>query len=354
MKWQPRWPEIRQHYIDWWAGHGLVCTIPAPADKPLADVPAPAPAPDLETAWLDPEHRRQKSEHALAHRWYGGDAFPSFDPIIGPGSLGTFLGARPVLEPTTVWYEPCIDDPDSYPAIVFDPDDNEWLDKHLALIDVGLESAQGRYPVGMPDLIENVDVVAAMRGSEQTLFDMIERPAWVERAVDEINQAFFDAFDLLYDRITFDGGNIFQAFGLWGPGKTAKVQCDFACMISVDMFDRFVAPALQTQCDWLDYAMFHLDGTNAMQHLDTLLAIDSLDAIEWTPQAGIEGGGNPRWYDLYKRIKAGGKAVQAVGVRPDEVVPLLDAVGPEGMFICTGAPSQADAQALAKRVNSYR
>ena len=45
-------------------------------------------------------------------------------------------------------------------------------------------------------------------------------------------------------------------------------------------------------------------------------------------------GGHPQWYDLYRRIKAGGKSVQAVGVKPEEVVPLLDAVGPEGMYIC--------------------
>ncbi len=43
-----------------------------------------------------------------------------------------------------------------------------------------------------------------------------------------------------------------------------------------------------------------------------LLAIEPLDAIEWTPQAGIEPGGNRRWHDLYRRILAAGKSVQVL------------------------------------------
>ena len=103
-------------------------------------------------------------------------------------------------------------------------------------------------------------------------------------------------------------------------------------MISPAMFRQFAVPYFRAQCDWLDYSMYHFDGETAMQHLDALLSIDSLDAIEWTP-VGAAGqsnvsptGGNAHWYDLYRRIKAGGKSVQAVGVKPDEVIPMLDAV----------------------------
>ena len=80
------------------------------------------------------------------------------------------------------------------------------------------------------------------------------------------------------------------------------MQCDASAMFSSAMFDDFVVPALTEQCRWLDYSLYHLDGTQAMHHLDSLLAIEALDAIEWTPQAGIESGGHPRWYPLYKRI----------------------------------------------------
>jgi hypothetical protein len=91
-----------------------------------------------------------------------------------------------------------------------------------------------------------------------------------------------------------------------------------------------------------------------MVHTDELLSIEPLDAIEWTPGAGQPGGGDPCWYDFYRRVKAGGKAVQAIGVRYDEVIPLLDAVGPEGMYIMTGAANEDDAMALVEKVEAYR
>lgn len=104
-------------------------------------------------------------------------------------------------------------------------------------------------------------------------------------------------------------------------------------MISPAMFDEFVRPALAEQCEWLDHAMFHLDGTQAVPHLPSLLAIPGLDAIEFTPQAGLEGGGHERWWPLYRRILAAGKSVQVVAVKPAEVAPLLDAIGTRGVYL---------------------
>jgi hypothetical protein len=99
---------------------------------------------------------------------------------------------------------------------------------------------------------------------------------------------------------------------------------------------------------------YHLDGTTALQHLETLLGIEALDAIEWTPQAGKPGGGSPEWYGLYRRVLAAGKSVQAIGARPEEVVPLIEAVGPKGLFILTGTADQASAEALLAAVEPYR
>ena len=91
-----------------------------------------------------------------------------------------------------------------------------------------------------------------------------------------------------------------------------------------------------------------------MYHLDSLLKIDALDGIEWTPQAGIEGGGHARWYPMYKKILDAGKCVQAIGVQVDQVKPLLDACGGAGLFIMVRAPNQSEAQRLTDLVEKYR
>jgi hypothetical protein len=116
------------------------------------------------------------------------------------------------------------------------------------------------------------------------------------------------------------------------------------------MYRRFVLPCLTEQCEWLDNSLYHLDGVNALPQLDNLLGIEQLNAIQWTPGEGQPGTGSPAWYDLYRRIKRGGKSVQAIGVAVDEVEPLIDAVGSEGLMIVTWASSETDARGLLNRL----
>jgi len=359
MKWKPDWPQAKANFVKWWRGEGLVLWLTSPRAEPHEPIEEPPRPDDLVTRWTDPVFRCRQAEHGMSRTHYHAEAAPFLSTQIGPGSLGTFLGARPEFAEDTVWYEPCIADPDTYGPIRFEPEGNRWLDVHLALIDEAVRRADGRYLVGVPDLIENLDTLAALRGTEPMMIDLIERPEWVLEKVDEINEAFFAAFDLIHRRVADeDGGNAF-VFEIWGPGKTAKIQCDLCCMLSPAMFQRFVVPALTAQCDWLDYSLYHLDGEDCCQHLDALLGIDSLTAIEWTPRLlytgeANEAGGSPKWFDLYRRIRAGGKAVQAICVWPEQVVPLLDALGPEGMYLSVGAGDEATAEKLLRDVEQFR
>jgi hypothetical protein len=120
------------------------------------------------------------------------------------------------------------------------------------------------------------------------------------------------------------------------------------------MFSKFVVPALTEQCEWLDYAMFHLDGHQCIPHLDLLLEIEALDAIEWTPDPQVPSGGDPTWYPMYRKILEAGTSVQAIGVEPEEVEPLLDAVGGQGMYIMTRFQDEDEAERLRKIAEPYR
>ena len=348
------WELTQERLIAWWKGEDLVACVMAPRDKPAIAAPAPAQPATPEEKWLDTAYRAADAEHTFSKTLFAGEAFPYFDPSIGPGNLATMLGSKPGYEFNTVWFEPCINDPDAHPPLVFDPE-HEGVQAQMAVIEAGLEKADERFLVGMPDLIENIDILASLRGTECFLLDLVERPGFVKEKVFEINRVFFEAFDRIYQRIKDEkNGNVSASFRIWGPGKTSKVQCDTAAMISPDMFAEFVVPALTEQCEWLDYSLFHLDGTQCIVQLDHLLAIEALDAVQWIPQSGRPQGGDPCWHAMYRKILKAGKSVQAVGVRPDEVIPLLDAVGPEGMYIMVGARSEAEAYDILKKIEPYR
>jgi hypothetical protein len=247
-----------------------------------------------------------------------------------------------------------VDSPEDLPSFVFDPA-NAWWQATEATLKAAAPLAYGKYLVGCPDLVENIDILAALREPQTLLMDMIERPEWVERKVAEINAVWFEAYQRIYDLIKLeDGSSTFGPFRIWGPGKTAKLQCDASAMFSPDMFRRFVVPGLTEQCRWLDHSLYHLDGTQAMGHLDALLEIEELDAIEWTPQAGIEEGGHPRWHALYRRILEAGKSVQVVNVRHDEILPLLDAIGGKGVYVMTSFASEREADDILGLVKGWR
>lgn len=357
--WKANWEETKQHFRDWWNHDGLVMGMwGAPhGDVRHEHTSTPPDAVSVRASYTDTELRARRNHHRLARQSFPADVLPITENDIGPGSLALFLGCEPGFSPETVWFEPSIRDnenPEALPPFQLDPS-TEWWQVTQATLEACAEMGKGKYLIGCPDLGENVDVLAALREPQTLLLDMIERPEWVEQKVAEINQVWFEAYQRIYDIIRLaDGSSAFGAFRLWGPGKTAKVQCDASAMFSPDMFQRFVVPSLTKQCQWLDKSMYHLDGTQAICHLDGLLAIEALDAIEWTPQAGIEGGGDPRWFPMYKRILDAGKSVQIVNVGRDEIIPLLDAIGGKGVYIMTSFATCKEAETLMTKVAQYR
>lgn len=350
MEWKEDWAAAKEQLTDWWQGKGFVISVFAPREKPRENVPRPNPPASLEERWLDPGYRVQQAEYEMSRTYYGGGAFPYFDTHIGPGNLATFIGSVPRFSPITVWFEPCSWRLADDVPCTFTPD-NYWFIRQREILRHGVKKSGGRYLVGMPDLIENIDTLVSLYGVEEVLLGLVEHPEIIKRRLREINQIYATVFDLFYEEIKDeDQGNAYCAFKIWGPGKTAKVQCDTAAMFSRDMFAEFVVPFLKEQCQALDFSLFHLDGTHCLVHLEELLRIEELNAIEWTPQYGVEGGGDPVWYGLYRKILEGGKGVQAIGVKPGEVIPLLNAVGTNGVFMLVNASSEQEAKELLHTV----
>lgn len=375
--WKEDWDRARENLLKWWEREGPAFSVMAPKDEVWADLPPPErelpfsqptnprtplpagradafPVPDDPVAmWTDPEVRFRAAEYRMAHTFFGGEAFPYFDPHLGPGSLAAFIGSKPSFSETDSWYTPTMPDIESAPPLEFD-DGNPWFRRQMALVEHGVRHARGRFLVALPDLLENVDILAALRGTTEVLLDMALRPEAVRRRVGEINAVFFEVFDRMHGLIRDeDGGNCISSFDVWGPGRTAKVQVDLGATFSAEMFADIVLPGLAEQCARLDHAMFHLDGSQCLQHLDHILSIEGIRAVEWTPEPGQPGGGHPKWYDLYRRIKKAGKAVQAIWITPDEIDPLFEAVGPEGMLLYIRVESEAMARRLLDRCEKW-
>ena len=330
--WKTDWGQSQKRYLDWWNGKGLLISMWEHLPKegaPYEKVPKPAQAKDLNCFWFDPEYRADYLHWQMSRNSYKADVIPVANTQLGPGSLASILGAEVEGGPDTIW----IKHPEGFgDDIVFD-ENHRWMQIHLDLLKAVKKRAQGHYYVGIPDIMEGLDTIASLRGTENVLMDMVLRPEVLEEQCRRVNDIYFKVYDKIYDAVNEGGESAFCYFSIWGPGKVAKLQSDISIMFSEDDYVKFEQPYLRKQCQYLDYSLYHLDGVGAIRHLDALLDIPELNAIQWTPGVGEPQGGDPKWYDLYRRIKAGGKSIQANWVTLAELRPLLDAVGPDGMHI---------------------
>ena len=350
--WKSNLEETKQRYINWWNHKGIILNMWEHFQEgvqPHAEIVPPAPAKDLSQKWFDPQWRAEYLDWYVAHSSLKADILPVANTQLGPGSLAAILGGVFEGGEDTIWIHP---NPDFTDEIVFNPEHPNWI-LHKELLKACKAKANGHYFVGMPDLMEGLDVLAALKGTDRVLLDTVMQPEILEQQMQQINDIYFKVFDELYDIIREGDEMAFCYFSSWAPGKMSKLQSDISTMISQDDYRRFVQPFIREQCQKIDYTLYHLDGVGAMHHLPALLEIEELNAIQWTPGVGEPQGGSPKWYDLYKKILAGGKSVMACWVTLDELKPLLDHIGADGVHLEMDFHNEKEVEQAMRIVEEY-
>lgn len=350
--WKSNLEETKQRYINWWNHKGIILNMWEHFQEgvqPHAEIMPPAPAKDLSQKWFDPQWRAEYLDWYVAHSSLKADILPVANTQLGPGSLAAILGGVFEGGEDTIWIHP---NPDFTDEIVFNPEHPNWI-LHKELLKACKAKANGHYFVGMPDLMEGLDVLAALKGTDRVLLDTVMQPEILEQQMQQINDIYFKVFDELYDIICEGDEMAFCYFSSWAPGKMSKLQSDISTMISQDDYRRFVQPFIREQCQKIDYTLYHLDGVGAMHHLPALLEIEELNAIQWTPGVGEPQGGSPKWYDLYKKILAGGKSVMACWVTLDELKPLLDHIGADGVHLEMDFHNEKEVEQAMRIVEEY-
>ncbi len=302
--------EVRARLRTWWDGGDIgrpVLCLTAPREKPVERI-APVAKPkgwvtDYSTSDFD--YRVYIAARAHVDKEHLGESVPAVAPHTGPGSVALYLGSRGVELPGTTWFEPCIERPE---AARFEyRRDNFYWDFTLRLLEAQARVARGKFLLEYPDLIEGLDILASMRGTEPLLFDLVERPEWVRDCMRRITDLYFRYHDMIYDRLRDEVGG--SVYWVWAPGRLAKLQCDFSAMISAAQFREFMLPVLEEMTERLSYTLYHWDGPGAIQHHDALLSLPRLQVIQWTPGAGVEPAWDRRWWPLFHKTFEAGKGI---------------------------------------------
>ena len=265
---------------------------------------------DLDDKYLNARGLVERYRAFCENHIFLAESFPNLDVSLGPGSTAAYLGSDVGFSEDTIWFKPCVEeDWDEHPEIKFDPQ-NAWFARHIALVRDARALMGDDALLDMPDLMENLDVLSSLRGAQELMMDLIEDPEMIEERVRQVTDAYFPIFDGFYEHVKdAEGGNAYNCFQIWAPGRLAKLQCDASAMMSTQMFDRFVMDSLKYQTEKLDYSMYHLDGPGAIKHLDSLMSLERLNCLQWTPGEPGPDGTQEKWFEVYDKAVSAGKSI---------------------------------------------
>ena len=264
---------------------------------------------DMEDKYQNPQRIVDRYRYFCQTHAFLGESFPNLNIDFGPGSLASYLGAEIGFKEDTVWFNKCLDGWDGVPKLTFDPE-NKWFKKHLQLAKDCQALAGDDFYVDMPDLMENIDVLASLRGAQDILFDLLDEPEMIGERIQEVTDIYYEYYDRFYDIIKDEeGGNAYTVFQIWGPGRTVKLQCDFSAMMSPEDFRKYIQPSLRSQSENVDHVLYHLDGPAAIKHMDALMEIEGIDALQWTSGDAGPDGTLPDWDVIYDKAIAAGKSI---------------------------------------------
>jgi 5-methyltetrahydrofolate--homocysteine methyltransferase len=369
MQYKENWEGVKKRWADYWkrcnTGLPLMYLIARndeqervygeaqKSGQPYRVYPPELAAKDLFDKYRDPRRIVERFRYYAGHHLFLADSFPNVSADFGPGSVAAYLGSEIAFQPNTVWFEHCVEDWNGYPPLRFDPE-NKWWKEHFQLIKDVRSLAGDDFYVAIPDLMENIDVLASLRGTEPALYDMIDEPDEVLARIAQVGEAYFEYYDRIYQVVKneADGGSCYTVFQIWGPGRTAKLQCDFSALMSPQNFRDFIQESLRVQARRLDHVLYHLDGPDAIKHTDALMEIEEIDALQWTSGDHGPDGTLEDWDVIYDKVRAAGKSlwIRVYSGDYDDWIRGADRIvkkyGSRGLFLMFQHMSAAQAEGL--------
>jgi hypothetical protein len=165
-------------------------------------------------------------------------------------------------------------------------EDNPWFDLYLAFTERLVKWSQGRFPVGQPILRGISDMLGALLGQTEMIYAMYDEPEQMAGLASDATELFLSVVKQQFARIPpFEGGYSIGFYHVWTPGRCIWFQDDLSALLSPGLFSQFIRPNNQAICSGYDFSAMHLHAAS-FQHLDAILQLDQLKAIEINKDVG--------------------------------------------------------------------
>jgi len=287
----------------------------------------------LRDRWLDVKFNVESVVASLETADYVADTLPVFWPNVGPEITATLYGCELEFGQDTAWSSPVIHGPGDWEKLLSVPPDfnNLYWRTVEEETKYALEICRNRYLVGMTDLHGSFDILAGLRDPQELCTDMLDCPELVAKAGLHVAAGYVESFRRNYALVAAAGHGSTTWCPLYHGGPAYVPSCDFWCMVSPRIAEQYILPTLLVEMQAFERSIFHLDGPDALRHLDLVLDLPGLNALQWV--FGTGHGPAARWLDVYRRALAKGKAVQVLAESPADALEVLAALGPRGLWL---------------------
>jgi hypothetical protein len=319
-------------------------TAEKPADKTYAS---------HRERWMDVGHRAKMANWHFDCTEFYADAMPAYFPNLGPEIFSAICGCEYYFGPETTWTSPNIIDWEKDMDKAVMSRGSEYFMAIDGFIRELLKYSKDKFAVGFTDFHAGGDHLAALRDPEGLCRDLYDYPEFVKAKIKSSYEEYFRLYEYFYRLTTLEGEPTTSWIGLVADGRYNVVQNDFSCMISEKMFEEFFLGGIITECEKLDRSIYHLDGPNALRHIDALLGIKKLGAVQWVCGAGNEGF--RRWIPVYQKIQKAHKGVH-LGVDITELGDVFASLRPDGVWFSyiSGVRSKEEADKVIERIKNWK
>lgn len=302
-------------------------------------------------AWLDVEFRvEQFAAVAEQQEWFA-DGLPILIPNLGPEVLASVFGAEIEYSEESGWsvprYASCREIVGREPY---------WGSPYWSaverMISLSLEAGAGKWITGYTDMHTNADLLAALRDPQELCMECLDDPDAVREACEWVTPIALEAYERQVAPILAAG----QPVTTWLPapawGRQFVPNCDFNALIGPELFRELVLPSIHRETAAMDRNVFHLDGPSALPHLESVLEIPNLHALQWVYGAGHEPAS--RWIGVYRRALDRGLSVQAICVDLEDAKSVMAALPAKGVWLDVGgAYDRETAEAFLRDVGRW-
>lgn len=219
--------------------------------------------------------------------------------------------------------------------------DNPWRRKYLEFVAALNNRFRDRCPVGQPILRGVSDMIAALRGASQMVFDLYDHQEQFRRLAGRCTDLLI-ALLAEQQGITgpFAGGYEVEQLALWAPGRIIRMQEDGSAFFSPSLYVQHLQREDERQASSFPYSVIHLHSSSLFL-LDAILNVESLKCIQINKDVGgMEVSG---MLPFFKKVQQCGKRLLIRGkLDHGDLTLLRSELSPNGLYLQIVVESPAE------------